>query len=150
MTKLIVNDKEYRVNVKAGVPLVWVIREELKLTGTKFGCGLGLCGACTVLIDGVAQRSCVTPVEKVEGKRITTIEGLPDNHPVKTAWIREQVPQCGYCQPGQILQAVALLAQKPDPSDQEIGEYLNGNVCRCGTYPRIKAAIKAAAKEGRR
>ncbi|HOG18275.1 MAG TPA: (2Fe-2S)-binding protein [Syntrophales bacterium] len=148
MTRLTINGKSYHVDVKPDVPLLWVIRERLKLTGTKFGCGVGLCGACTVHVDGEAQRSCQVPVRQVQGKQITTIEGLPEDHPVKKAWIREQVPQCGYCQPGQIMQAAAMLAKKPDPTDQDIMEFMNGNICRCGTYPRIKAAIKTAAKEG--
>jgi isoquinoline 1-oxidoreductase subunit alpha len=149
MTKLIVNGNQYNVDVKADVPLLWVIRDHLKLTGTKFGCGMGLCGACTVHIEGKAQRSCQIPAEQAQGKRITTIEGLPENHPVKVAWIKEQVPQCGYCQPGQIMQAAAMLAEKPNPTDEEIMDYMNGNICRCSTYPRIKAAIKAAIKEGK-
>lgn len=148
MTRLTINGKSYHVDVKPDVPLLWVIREHLKLTGTKFGCGVGLCGACTVHVDGEAQRSCQVPVRQVQGKQITTIEGLPEDHPVKKAWIREQVPQCGYCQPGQIMQAAAMLAKKPDPTDQDIMEFMNGNICRCSTYPRIKAAIKTAAKEG--
>ena len=148
MTRLTINGKSYHVDVKPDVPLLWVIRERLKLTGTKFGCGVGLCGACTVHVDGEAQRSCQVPVRQVQGKQITTIEGLPEDHPVKKAWIREQVPQCGYCQPGQIMQAAAMLAKKPDPTDQDIMEFMNGNICRCSTYPRIKAAIKTAAKEG--
>ena len=150
MIKLNINQKEYNVDVKDDVPLLWVIREHLKLTGTKFGCGLGLCGACTVHIDGAAQRSCVFPVGQAQGKKITTIEGLPQDHPVKVAWIKEQVPQCGYCQPGQIMQAASLLAKNPNPNDKEIMDYMNGNLCRCGTYPRIKAAIKTAIKEAKR
>jgi len=150
MAKLTINKKEYRLDVNPDTPLLWVIREHLKLTGTKFGCGVGLCGACTVHIDGKAERSCQIPVGQAEGKRITTIEGLPGNHPVKKAWLTEQVPQCGYCQPGQIMQAAALLAEKPNPTDAEIMDYMNGNVCRCSTYPRIKAAIRTAAKEGKK
>jgi isoquinoline 1-oxidoreductase subunit alpha len=111
---------------------------------------LGLCGACTVHIDGVAQRSCVFPAGRAQGKKITTIEGLPQDHPVKAAWIKEQVPQCGYCQPGQIMQAASLLARNPNPSDREIMDTMNGNLCRCSTYPRIKAAIKTAIKEAKR
>ncbi len=150
MTKLIVNEKEYTVDVKPDVPLLWVIREHLKLTGTKFGCGMGLCGACTVHIDGKAQRSCQIPVEQAQGKKITTIEGLPEDHPVKKAWIKEQVPQCGYCQPGQIMQAAALLAEDNNPSEEKIIKAMEGNLCRCGTYPYIKRAIYTASKEGKR
>jgi isoquinoline 1-oxidoreductase alpha subunit len=150
MIKLNINQKEYQVDASPEVPLLWVIREHLKLTGTKFGCGKGLCGACTVHIDGVAQRSCVTPAGNAQGKRITTIEGLPASHPVKLAWIKEQVPQCGYCQPGQIMQAASLLAKNPNPTEQEIMSQMNGNVCRCSTYPRIRAAIRTAIKEARR
>jgi isoquinoline 1-oxidoreductase alpha subunit len=150
MTKLNINKKEYTLNVNQDVPLLWVIREHLKLTGTKFGCGMGLCGACTVHIDGKAERSCQIPVGQALGKKITTIEGLPENHPVKRAWLKEQVPQCGYCQPGQIMQAAALLAEKPNPTDEEIMDYMSGNICRCSTYPRIKAAITTAAKEGKK
>ena len=150
MIKLNINQKEYNVDVKDDVPLLWVIREHLKLTGTKYGCGLGLCGACTVHIDGAAQRSCVFPVGQAEGKKITTIEGLPESHPVKTAWIKEQVPQCGYCQPGQIMQAAALLAKNPNPADKEIADAMNVNICRCGTYPRIRAAIRTAVQEAKR
>ena len=150
MTKLTINKKVYTLNVNPDTPLLWVIREHLKLTGTKFGCGMGLCGACTVHIDGKAERSCQIPVGQAAGKKITTIEGLPENHPVKTAWLKEQVPQCGYCQPGQIMQAAALLAEKPNPTDEEIVDYMNGNICRCSTYPRIKAAIRTAAKEGKK
>jgi isoquinoline 1-oxidoreductase alpha subunit len=148
MTKLTINKKVYTLNVNPDIPLLWVIREHLKLTGTKFGCGMGLCGACTVHIDGKAERSCQIPVGRAVGKKITTIEGLPEDHPVKMAWLKEQVPQCGYCQPGQIMQAAALLAEKPNPTDEEIVDYMNGNICRCSTYPRIKAAIRTAAKEG--
>ena len=148
MTRLTINKKVYTLNVNPDTPLLWVIREQLKLTGTKFGCGMGLCGACTVHIDGKAERSCQIPVGQAVGKKITTIEGLPENHPVKRAWLKEQVPQCGYCQPGQIMQAAALLAEKPNPTDEEIVDYMNGNICRCSTYPRIKAAIRTAAKEG--
>jgi isoquinoline 1-oxidoreductase alpha subunit len=150
MTKLTINRKEYTLSVNPDIPLLWVIREHLKLTGTKFGCGMGLCGACTVHIDGKAERSCQVPVGQAIGKKITTIEGLPEDHPVKKAWLKEQVPQCGYCQPGQIMQAAALLARTPNPTDKEITDYMNGNICRCSTYPRIKAAIRTAVKEGKR
>jgi aerobic-type carbon monoxide dehydrogenase small subunit (CoxS/CutS family) len=148
MTKLTINKKVYTLNVNPDIPLLWVIREHLKLTGTKFGCGMGLCGACTVHIDGKAERSCQIPVGRAVGKKITTIEGLPEDHPVKMAWLKEQVPQCGYCQPGQIMQAAALLAEKPNPTDEEIVDSMNGNICRCSTYPRIKAAIRTAVREG--
>ncbi len=150
MISLNINGKAYQVDVGADVPLLWVIREHLKLTGTKFGCGIGACGSCTVHIDGKAARSCQTPVGSAAGKKITTIEGLGENHPVVKAWIKEQVPQCGYCQSGQIMQAAALLAEDPNPSDQKILSAMDGNLCRCGTYPRIKLAVKAAAKEGKR
>ena len=148
MIKLIVNGKKHQVDVSPDVPLLWVIREHLNLTGTKYSCGIGLCGSCTVHIDGKAQRSCQIPVNEAAEKKITTIEGLPEDHPVKRAWIKEQVPQCGYCQPGQIMEAAALLAEKKDPSEEDITNYMSGNVCRCGTYLRIKRAIKTAAKEG--
>src|SRR5512140_1300823 len=150
MISLDINGKTYQVDVAPDVPLVWVIRERLQLTGTKFGCGVGLCGSCTVHIDGKAERSCQTPVGSAQGKKITTIEGLPENHPVKLAWIREQVPQCGYCQPGQIMQAASLLAGVPHPSDATIKEQMNGNLCRCGTYPKIKSAIRLAAAGGKK
>lgn len=150
MISLVINGKKYEVDVGSDVPLLWVIREHLKLTGTKFGCGIGMCGSCTVHIDGKAQRSCITQVGSVQGKKITTIEGLPENHPVKRAWVAEQVPQCGYCQPGQIMQAAALLKENPKPTDKEIMEAMSGNLCRCGTYPYIKQAIKRAAKEGKK
>ena len=148
MIKLTVNGKKHQVDVSPDVPLLWVIREHLKLTGTKYSCGIGLCGSCTVHIDGKARRSCQIPVNEAAGKKITTIEGLPEDHPVKRAWIKEQVPQCGYCQPGQIMEAAALLADKKNPSDEDIINSMSGNVCRCGTYLRIKRAIKTAAKEG--
>jgi isoquinoline 1-oxidoreductase alpha subunit len=130
--------------------LLWYLRDELRLTGTKFGCGIGACGACTVLVDGQAVRSCQTPVRTLTGKQVVTLEGLsPDgSHPVQRAWTRIEVPQCGYCQAGQIMQAVALLARVPKPNDQDIDRAMSGNVCRCGTYQRIRAAIKEAA-EGR-
>ena len=132
------------------VPLLWVIREHLKLTGTKFGCGVAMCGVCTVHVNGKAERSCQLPVGEAQGKTITTIEGLPEDHPVKRAWILEQVPQCGYCQPGQIMQAAALLVEDPNPSDEKIMKAMEGVLCRCGTYPRIMKAIKRAAKEARK
>jgi isoquinoline 1-oxidoreductase alpha subunit len=150
MISLDINGKSYQVNVDPDVPLLWVIRERLQLTGTKFGCGIGMCGSCTVHIDGKAQRSCQTPVGSAQGKKITTIEGLPEDHPVKRAWVQEQVPQCGYCQPGQIMQAAALLAEDPRPTDAKINEQMNGNLCRCGTYPKIRSAILLASRGGKK
>jgi isoquinoline 1-oxidoreductase alpha subunit len=148
MAKLLINGKSQIVDVPPDTPLLWVIREHLKLTGTKFGCGMAQCGACTVHLDGTAVRSCQTPVSTVEGKKITTIEGLsPDGkHPLQVAWIAEQVPQCGYCQSGQIMQAASLLAKNPKPTDDEIVAAMSGNICRCATYVRIKRAIKRAAQ----
>jgi aerobic-type carbon monoxide dehydrogenase small subunit (CoxS/CutS family) len=144
---LTVNGRQYGIRVLPDTPLLWVLRDNLGLTGTKFGCGVGLCGACTVHINGVAIRSCITPVSSVVGKRITTIEGLsPDgSHPVQKAWIADDVPQCGYCHPGQIMAAAALLAKKPSPSDADIDAAMSGNICRCGTYQRIRRAIHRAA-----
>src|SRR5579863_5763724 len=146
--QFIVNGKPQSVDVPANMPLLWVLRDTLGMTGTKFGCGMALCGACTVHIDGQATRSCITPVSSVAGKKITTIEGLsPDrSHPVQRAWIEVDVPQCGYCQSGQIMSATALLAQNPKPSDSEIDEAMRGNICRCGTYQRIRQAIHRAAE----
>jgi aerobic-type carbon monoxide dehydrogenase small subunit (CoxS/CutS family) len=140
-----VNGHTRQVNVDPGVPLLWVIREHLGLTGTKFGCGIGLCGCCTVHVDGNAQRSCQVSAGEVEEREITTIEGLPEDHPVKTAWIAEQVPECGYCQPGQIMQAAGFLARVPRPSEVQIVEAMEGNLCRCGSYQRIKRAVARAA-----
>jgi isoquinoline 1-oxidoreductase alpha subunit len=145
-----INGKHHSVDVEPDVPLLWVIREHLKLTGTKFGCGIGLCGSCTVHVDGKAERSCQIPVAYARGKKITTIEGIPEDHPVKIAWVKEQVPQCGYCQSGQIMQAAALLAVEKDPSGEKIADAMNGNLCRCGTYPYIKLAIRSAAREGKK
>ncbi len=149
---LTVNSRKHIVDVDPDAPLLWVLRDSLGLTGTKFGCGMALCGACTVHLDGDAIRSCVTPVSAVTGKRITTIEGLsPDRgHPLQVAWIAEDVPQCGYCQPGQIMAAAALLAKKPRPSDADIDAAMSGNICRCGTYQRIRRAIHRAAAGGAR
>jgi len=147
MIFLDINGKRYEVDVPPDVPLLWVIREHLNLTGTKFGCGVAMCGVCTVHVNGKAQRSCQLPVGEAQGKTITTIEGLPEDHPVKRAWILEQVPQCGYCQPGQIMQAAALLVEDPNPSDEKIMKAMEGVLCRCGTYPRIMKAIRRAAKE---
>jgi aerobic-type carbon monoxide dehydrogenase small subunit (CoxS/CutS family) len=134
--------------VDAATPLLWVLRDTLSLTGTKFGCGMALCGACTVHLDGAPIRSCVTPVSAVAGKKITTIEGLSSDrsHPVQKAWIELDVPQCGYCQSGQIMSAVALLTQTPQPTDEQIDAAMAGNICRCGTYQRIRAAIHRAAQ----
>ncbi len=146
--KLKVNGKTEDINVPADIPLLWVIREELGLTGTKFGCGRALCGACTVHVDGDARRSCITPIGSLEGSEVTTIEGLSgakegELHPVQKAWLEENVPQCGYCQSGQIMAAVALLNSKGvDVTDQDIDDIMTGNLCRCGTYPRIRKAIK--------
>ena len=147
--KINVNGATTEVDVPHDTPLLWVLREELDLTGTKFGCGRALCGACTVHVDGAPRRSCVTPVADVEGKRVTTIEGLSaagDLHPVQQAWIDENVPQCGYCQAGQIMSAVALLQAKPNPTDREVDAVMSANLCRCGTYPRIRRAIRRAAE----
>ena len=141
------NGQGVRVEAEPDAPLLWVIREHLKLTGTKFGCGIAQCGACTVHVDGKAVRACVTPVSAVKGARVTTIEGLNSSHALQRAWIAEEVPQCGYCQSGQIMQAAALLAKNPKPSRDEIVAHMNGNICRCGTYPRIVKAIQRAAKE---
>ncbi len=143
-----INGKSSRTSAKADTPLLWVIREHLKLTGTKFGCGAGLCGACTVHVNGKAVRSCQTDVGSVKGKTVTTIEGLNSSHALQKAWVAEQVPQCGYCQSGQIMQAAELLAKNKSPSRADIVSHMNGNICRCGTYPRIISAIQRAAKEG--
>ncbi len=148
MVVLNVNGKKHRVNVPPDKPLLWVLRENLGLTGTKFGCGEGLCGACTVHIDGKAQRSCITPVKDAVGKRIVTIEGLAKNHPVKRSWLEEEVSQCGWCQPGQVMSAAALLKEKPHPTDADIDAGMSGNICRCGTYQRIRNAIHQAAAGG--
>lgn len=148
MVQLLINGKKYQVDVEPDANLLWVIREQLKLVGTKYGCGEGLCGSCTVHLDGEPTRSCQLTVQDAQGKAITTIEGIPANHPVKEAWISEQTSQCGYCQPGQIMEAVALLARNPKPSDQQIVEAMDGLLCRCGTYPRIIKAIKRAADKG--
>lgn len=147
--KFTINGRAIEVDVPADTPLLWVVRDELDLKGTKFGCGIGLCGACTVHVEGSAQRSCITAVSEVVDKQITTIEGLDGNgqHPLQKAWVEAQAPQCGYCQSGQIMQAATLLAQNPDPTDAEIVAGMNGNLCRCMTYGRIKAAVKIAAKE---
>lgn len=148
MIHLEINGKKHDVDVAEDASLLWVIRERLQMTGTKFGCGVGLCGSCTVHLDGKAVRSCQTTVGSAQGKKITTIEGIPENHPLKLAWVKEQVPQCGYCQPGQIMQAAELLAANPRPSDAKIVLHMDGNLCRCGTYPRIKSAIRLASTGG--
>jgi isoquinoline 1-oxidoreductase alpha subunit len=135
--------------VSEDVPLLWVIREHLQLTGTKFGCGISQCGACTVHVDGQPMRSCQLRVSRVVGREITTIEGIPEDHPVKQAWIDIQVPQCGYCQSGQIMSAVALVEKNSNPSEEEIIQDMEGNLCRCGTYTRIKQAIRQAAEKVR-
>ncbi len=149
MITLTVNGKKQSVDISPDTPLLWVLRDNLGLTGTKYGCGMGLCGACTVHVNGSAVRSCMEPISTVSGKKITTIEGLSrsGNHPVQKAWIAEQVPQCGYCHSGQIMAAAALLSRKPNPSDADINLAMAGNVCRCGTYQRIRAAIHRAAKK---
>jgi aerobic-type carbon monoxide dehydrogenase small subunit (CoxS/CutS family) len=149
LINLVVNGKPYPVDIGPDTPLLWVLRDALGLTGTKFGCGMGLCGACTVHLDGEAVRSCQTPVGSVGNKRVTTIEGLSTDrsHPVQRAWIAEQVPQCGYCQSGQIMQAAALLAKNPRPSREQIDREMAGNICRCATYQRIRRAIQRASGE---
>lgn len=149
MTAFTINGRAVDVDAEPDTPLLWVIRENLKLTGTKFGCGIAQCGACTVHIDSEPTRSCVTRLEDVAGREVTTIEGLsPDaSHPLQKAWIAEQVPQCGYCQSGQIMQAAALLNSTPHPTRDQIIEHMDGNICRCGTYVRIISAIQRAAQE---
>jgi isoquinoline 1-oxidoreductase alpha subunit len=151
MVNLTINGTGRAFDGDPDMPLLWYLRDDLRLTGTRFGCGAGLCGACTVHVDGRAVRSCQTPMRTLQNKKVVTIDGLsPDgNHPVQRAWVALNVPQCGYCQSGQIMSAVALLAQTPNPSDQDIDRAMAGNICRCGTYQRIRAAIKAAAKEQR-
>ena len=148
MTRFYVNGDPVAFNASADTPLLWVLRDALGLTGTKFGCGMAQCGACTVHVNGEAVRSCVTPVSAVEGKRINTIEGLPDTPVVKavrTAWLDKDVVQCGYCQPGQVMAATALIAKNPKPTDADIDAAMSGNLCRCGTYQRIREAVHAAA-----
>jgi isoquinoline 1-oxidoreductase alpha subunit len=149
MLDLTINGKKYNIEAEADTPLLWVLRDEAGLTGTKFGCGMGLCGACSVLLDGEITRSCVLPVSGAAGKSVTTIEGLSadGSHPVQKAWVEESVPQCGYCQSGMILAAVALLRRKPRPSDAEIDNSMT-NICRCGTYNRVRKAIHRAAAFG--
>jgi isoquinoline 1-oxidoreductase subunit alpha len=147
MIKLTVNNQVYNVDVDPTMPLLWVLRDILHLTGTKYGCGMAQCGACTVHLNGEAVRSCVTPVRRAENQPVTTIEGLSKDfsHPLQQAWQEEDVPQCGYCQSGQIMAAAVLLREKPDPTDADIDDAMSGNICRCGTYPRIRKAIHRAA-----
>ncbi|MEP7068770.1 MAG: (2Fe-2S)-binding protein [Usitatibacter sp.] len=149
MTKLTLNGKAITVDAPSDTPLLWVLRDHLNMTGTKFGCGAALCGACTVHLDGVPTRSCVTPVSAVESRKVTTIEGLSGKvgAAVQRAWDKMQVPQCGYCQSGQVMAATALLAKNPKPTDAQISEAMDGNICRCGTYRRIRSAIHDAAKQ---
>jgi len=149
MIQLVINGTERSFDGDPQMPLLWYLRDILRLTGTKFGCGIGLCGACTVHKDGQAVRACITPMSSAAGAQITTIEGIGANglHPVQKAWIDSNVPQCGYCQPGQMMQAIALLRSNPRPTDEQIDEGMAANICRCGTYQRIRAAIKAAAEE---
>ncbi|HEX9673273.1 MAG TPA: (2Fe-2S)-binding protein [Burkholderiales bacterium] len=148
--QLNVNSRSYEVDIEPDTPLLWVLRDVIGLTGTKYGCGIAACGACTVHLDGEPVRSCSVSISAAAGKRVTTIEGLsPDSsHPLQKSWVAEQVPQCGYCQSGQIMQAAALLAKNPNPSRSEIVGHMNGNICRCGTYHRIIAAIQRASREG--
>jgi isoquinoline 1-oxidoreductase subunit alpha len=148
MTTLTVNQKKYQLDVDPATPLLWVLREKLQLTGTKFGCGMALCGACTVHLDGEAVRSCVTPMSRAADKDVVTVEGLAPEfaRPLQQAWIAEDVPQCGYCQSGQIMAAAVLLRENPKPTDQDIDDAMTGNICRCGTYQRIRRAIHLAAK----
>jgi isoquinoline 1-oxidoreductase alpha subunit len=148
MAELLINDKQHNIDVEESMPLLWAIRDVIGYTGTKFGCGVGLCGSCSIHIDGEVTRSCVTPISAANGKSITTIEGLANGdklHPVQQAWVESDVPQCGYCQSGQIMAAVALLAQNPNPTEQEIKDKMI-NYCRCGTYLQIFAAVKKAAE----
>ena len=149
VTKLTVNGKAVTINASPDTPLLWALRDELKMNGTKFGCGLALCGACTVHVNGEPVRSCSTPLSAVAGKKITTIEGIATKglHPVQQAWIALDVPQCGYCQSGQIMSAVALLNKNKSPSDADIDQAMSGNICRCGTYQRMRAAIHVAAAQ---
>ena len=146
--KIIVNKSTYTVEAEADTPLLWVLRDELELTGTKYSCGIGECGACTVLVDGRVTRSCLTPIDKVGNQAVTTIEGLASEvlHPLQAAWLDENVSQCGYCQPGQLMSAAALLAENPNPNDEDIDRVMSGVLCRCGTYPRIRRAIQKAAE----
>ena len=144
-----VNGQLHKTDVDGDMPLLWYLRDTLELTGTKYGCGVGLCGSCTVHVDGRAEKACLTKVSEAEGKKVTTIEGLSadGSHPLQIAWLRNNVSQCGYCQPGQIMMAADLLAQNPEPSEKEIDSALGGNLCRCGTYKRIRVAVADAAKQ---
>ncbi len=150
--KFQINGKAVAANAEPDTPLLWVIRDEMGMTGTKFGCGMALCGACTVHVNGLPVRSCQTPLSSVSGKKVSTVEGLSKNnsHPLQMAWIKHDVPQCGYCQSGQLMSASALLANNKNPSDADIDAAMAGNICRCGTYPRIRAAIKDAASTMRK
>jgi isoquinoline 1-oxidoreductase alpha subunit len=148
-TSLDINGKTYQAVSDPDTPLLWVLRDELHLTGTKYGCGIAQCGACTVHVDGQPIRSCQAPIGSLAGVKITTIEGLNAQHPIQAAWVKHDVPQCGYCQSGQIMSAVALVAKTPKPSDADIDAAMSGNICRCGAYPRIRAAIKDAASAGK-
>ena len=148
MIQLSINKKIYSADVSPDMPLLWVLRDVLGMTGTKFGCGMAQCGACTVHLNDEAVRSCITPVSRTANKNITTIEGLSNDnsHPLQVAWLQEDTPQCGYCQSGQIMSAAVLLRENPDPTDQDIDDAMSGNICRCGTYPRIRKAIHLAAR----
>jgi len=148
MPALLINGKEHTVDADPDMPILWAIRDIVGLTGTKYGCGTGVCGACTIHLGGKAARACRVSVAEAAGQEITTIEGLPEGHPVQRAWEALNVPSCGFCQPGQIMQAAALLKQRPDPEDQDIVQAMSGNICRCGTYARIIAAVRAAAGAG--
>jgi aerobic-type carbon monoxide dehydrogenase small subunit (CoxS/CutS family) len=146
MVALVVNGRAQEVNANPDTPLLWVLRDHLRLTAAKYGCGIGACGACTVLLDGIPVRACVTPLEAAQGKEVRTAEGLPADHPVVAAWIAEEVPQCGFCQPAQVMTAVALLERTPHPDDSAINEAFAGNLCRCGTYQRIRRAVRRASE----
>ena len=149
MPTLRVNGKDHAVDADPAMPLLWVLRDIVGLTGTKYGCGIGACGACTVHLNGQAVRACMTPLSQAEGHEVTTIEGLPEGHIIQRAWAQLNVPQCGYCQPGQMMQAAALLKENPNPEDDAIVKAMSGNLCRCGTYQRVFTAIKLAAGGGR-
>ncbi len=151
MLTVTINNEVHRIDADPDMPILWVLRDILKKTGTKFGCGKGLCGACTVLLDKDAIRSCITPISAAENKSITTIEGLSDkgDHPLQKAWVAKNVPQCGYCQPGQIMNAAGLLHNNPEPSRDDVRQHMAGNICRCGTYQRIEQAILLAAKSSK-
>ena len=148
MVEFELNGETQKLDVSLDTPLLWVLRDKLKLVGTKFGCGVGMCGACTVHLDGQAVRSCILPISAISGRSVTTIESLGGEHPLQQAWIEHNVPQCGYCQSGQIMSAAALLAGNSAPSDEEIRNHMSGNICRCGTYNKIRKAIKSAASSG--